>query len=163
MTPANASASILAGAALLCGAHAHATTTWNLASGNSQSLRQVNTNHLANSAWAERQFAELLDLRDRWHEFDADPLQLKTITQLRALLSTAGNNGDHVGHIVPGADGSLQAEWHLDNVIVGALVEDDGTYSAWARFIDNGSQVEEFGLNSVDFLRSLAVAFRLDV
>ena len=163
MSPSTASASFLV-SALLMGADAHAATGPLVAPNPPVPLFGKMRSEISQcSPWAERQFADLLNARESWHNYDADPIQLKTITQLKALMFSARSSGEHSGHIVPGADGSLQAEWHLDEMSVGALVEDDGSYSAWARFDDNGSQVEEYGFNSIDFLRSLAVAYRLDV
>lgn len=115
------------------------------------------------SPWIEQELAQLRKLQDRWHEFNADPIQSKTVAQLKAILSASSNIGTHAGHIVPGADGSLQAEWHLAEAIIGALVEDSGAYSVWVQFLDNGAQSEEFGIQAIDFLKSLATTFRLNV
>ena len=168
MVPQQASASILgaalSGAAIFGGIPDQAMSS----SVTMPALRVENfgyhsIRHVVSPEWAERQFMELAKLNGQWDQFDIDPIQSKTVSQLRALLAAARNSGEHSGHIIPGADGSLQAEWHLDDAIVGALVEDDGDFSSWVRFVDDGAQSEAFGLNAIDFLRSLAVTFRLNV
>ena len=113
--------------------------------------------------WVDHQIARLQALQLEWSKFDADPLQLKTISQLRTLLANSHRSSGVVGHLVPGADGSLQAEWHLKNASIGLLVEDDGTYSSWIRFHDSGQQVEEFGAAALSFFQTLANQYRLNV
>lgn len=94
---------------------------------------------------------------------EADPLQPKTLRQLGTLLASAPHRGVGTsGIIVPAADGSVQAEWHLENATIGLLVEDDGRQSTWIRF-DNGQHVEEFGLAAVQFFHSLVIQNRLNV
>jgi hypothetical protein len=94
---------------------------------------------------------------------DADPLQPKTVRQLVSLLASAPHRGTGAsGIIVPAADGSIQAEWHLEEATIGLLVEDDGRQSTWIRF-DNGQHVEEFGLAAVQFFHSLVIQNRLNV
>jgi hypothetical protein len=113
--------------------------------------------------WIDRQIAQLQALQSEWSKFDADPLQLKTISQLRALLSNSRRSDGVVGHLVPGADGSLQAEWHLKSATVGLLVEDDGTYSSWVRFHDSEQHVEEYGPSALSFFQTLVNQYRLNV
>jgi hypothetical protein len=113
--------------------------------------------------WVDRQIAQLKVLQREWTKFDADPLQVKTISQLRALLANAHRSNGVVGHLVPGADGSLQAEWHLKNESIGLLVEDDGTYSSWVRFHGTNRQAEKFGGEALPFFQALANQYRLNV
>ena len=116
-----------------------------------------------NSQWREKEISSVMRIRETWASFAADPLKLSTISQMRALLTSLQHRSDHVGHLIPGADGSLQAEWHRPDVSVGLLVESDGTFSAWARFEDDGAQVEEFGTDAIALFQSLAAAYRLNV
>lgn len=113
--------------------------------------------------WVHRQIAQLHSLQAEWSAFDADPLQTKTISQLRALLAVSHRPTGLIGQIVPGADGSLQAEWHLKNIAIGLLVEDDGTYSSWIRFHDTDKDIERQGSEALPFFQTLANQYRLNV
>ncbi|MEY2928144.1 MAG: hypothetical protein RL367_2621 [Pseudomonadota bacterium] len=113
--------------------------------------------------WVDRQLTQLRSFQHEWETFNADPLQLKTMSQLRALLANSHRPDGLAGHLVPGADGSLQAEWHLKDASIGLLVEDDGSYSCWVRFNDTGQQFEEYGAAALPFFQALANQYRLNV
>ena len=160
MANAISSVTFMGAAALMSSIPAHGATPLSAEQAQATAFARP---HQTSGRWVDSQIENLIALRDEWHKFDADPLQMKTISQLKALLGAVHSNGSHTGYIVPGADGSLQAEWHLESLTIGLLVEDNGVYSSWARFNDDGSQVEEVGAKSLDFLCCLAVAYRLDV
>ena len=113
--------------------------------------------------WVDAQFARIEELQAHWNQYDADPLQAKTIAQLRSLLIEAHSGSGIAGQIVPGADGSIQAEWHLDTASIGLLVEDDGTYSSWVRFNNTGNQIEEHGIAGLNLFKALVSQYRLNV
>lgn len=113
--------------------------------------------------WIEAQIAHINEMQANWNSYDADPLQAKTIAQLRSLLSDSLQGSSIPGQLVPGADGSIQAEWHLAQASIGLLVEDNGTYSSWIRFNDTGKQIEEFGIAASNLFKALVSQYRLNV
>lgn len=113
--------------------------------------------------WVDAQIACINELQANWDSYDADPLQVKTVSQLRSLLSESFQASGVPGQLVPGADGSIQAEWHLAQASIGLLVEDDGTYSSWIRFNDTEKQIEEFGAAGLDLFKALVSQYRLNV
>lgn len=118
---------------------------------------------IGTSSWVDQRLDELAPTLAHWGLGDADPVQIKTVNQLRNLLALAAHSGEFQGFIVPGNDGSLQAEWHLNDVSVGLLVEDSGQCSCWIMSRETEAHFEEFGSTSITILKSAAVSYRLNV
>ena len=93
-------------------------------------------------------------LTANWDGYGAAPIPLHVIQQLKAVLSESLPKTAKMGSIVPGADGSLQAEWHLHGISVGFIVEEDKSVSTWVRVGDNDYEV--CGVEAIGLLSGLA-------
>lgn len=77
------------------------------------------------------QFTGISQLESNWDGYDADPIPDNIQKKLMSALEKASLSDISGGNTIPGADGSLQAEWHLDTISVGLIVEPDGSLAAW--------------------------------
>lgn len=105
--------------------------------------------------WIEVAMRSIRSLGADWDGYGADPIAEQTIRQLAWLLRHDVPDRAEVGSIVPGGDGSLQAEWHLDSVELGLIVEPGGSVFAWVR-PRAGPEIERSGLEARELFWSVA-------
>jgi hypothetical protein len=108
-------------------------------------------------SWIDAQAGRVANLGDNWDGYGADPVSLGTLGILTNFLREVLPAGAPEGSLVPGADGSIQAEWHLLSGSFGLLVEHDRNISAWMRQTGSGLDVEHSGLAALELLRSAAL------
>ncbi|HEX2764008.1 MAG TPA: hypothetical protein VHM92_09255 [Allosphingosinicella sp.] len=106
--------------------------------------------------WMRRALEAVEALDHDWDGYGADPISSSVIAQMRNVLENLLPTYAAVGSIVPGADGSLQAEWHLDDVELGLVVERDGDLSSWVRRPHGDLEIERSGIDGWDLFRSVA-------
>ena len=109
-------------------------------------------------AWVETQLRKLEALPINWDGYGADPIHPGVLRLMGASLEQMLPITALPGNVVPGADGSLQAEWHLERASFGLLVESDGTLSCWVRPI-NTPEIERFGLAARDLFQSAVLTY----
>jgi len=108
------------------------------------------------SAWFERQAAAIKTLPQNWDQYGADPIARAVVDRVVAILKSYLPSNARPGSIVPGADGSVQAEWHLQQLSMGLLAEEDGTISCWVRAHAAADETERFGLEAIDLFATVA-------
>lgn len=110
----------------------------------------------AAQSWVDAHAAAIRALTPNWDGYGADPIKPSTLDQILQYLKLALPEGGKVGALVPGADGSVQAEWHLKALSIGLLVEEGGAVSCWVRQAGSSDEVEATGLQAVELFRSIA-------
>ena len=111
------------------------------------------------SDWISLSQRQLASLGPDWDGYGADPIDSTTIKTMVQLLRQLLPYDARPGAIVPGADGSLQAEWHLRDVEFGLVVDPDGV-SAWEQ-PRGGAEVERHGVAAHELFHGAArAAFR---
>jgi hypothetical protein len=105
-------------------------------------------------SWHRAQLNQIAELGENWDGYGAEPIEPKTIRRMGSLLDQFLPSHIRAGNIVPGADGSLQAEWHLVINSFGLLVGDDGVVSAWLRHRETGAEVERWGFEAFSLFQS---------
>ena len=106
--------------------------------------------------WHASQLSSIAKLDHNWDGYDADPVSAEIINLMRLELTDNRLNVFGVGHVVPGADGSLQAEWDDDDLSFGLLIEADGTFVFWQQ-PSNGPEIARSGLAGRDLMMALAL------
>lgn len=112
----------------------------------------------ATSGWIASAMDHIRSLQADWDGYGADPISAMVISQMQGLLADYLPKDSAVGSIVPGADGSLQAEWHFEAVAIGFLVEANSRISCWIRHHGH-EEVERFGLDAGELLRGAALTY----
>jgi hypothetical protein len=105
-------------------------------------------------SWHRSQLNRIAALGDNWDGYGAPAIEPKTTRRMHALLDQLLPSHVRAGNIVPGADGSLQAEWHFVTNSFGFLLGDDGAVSAWIRHRATGAEVEKSGVEAYDLFIS---------
>lgn len=100
--------------------------------------------------------AHVRSLAWNWDGYGADPISQGTIARMSEVLDEWLPENVVAGSIVPGADGSLQAEWHLQHIEMGVVVEADDTVSAWLRSPGSDHETEAHGMEARDLIWSVA-------
>lgn len=78
------------------------------------------------SSWIGRSLDQVRHLPPNWDGYGADPLNWLVIRKLGEVLSVINPaEGFWPANIVPGADGSVQAEWHLPDFSTELCIEAD--------------------------------------
>jgi len=111
---------------------------------------------LAKLPWLRGKIEAIRHLQANWDGFGAEPIDPVVAQTIEQLLVALLPMGAREGAIVPGADGSLQAEWHLPTLSVGLLVNDDLAVSCWALAAGSDVEVEKFGTSAREMFRSIA-------
>lgn len=106
--------------------------------------------------WLTRQATTLRSLGPNWDGFGAEPINHEQIARLVSLIKDRIPSQSQPGSLVPGADGSLQVEWHTAAASLGMLIEDDGIISTWLKPVDADTEVERFGLDALELLVAAA-------
>lgn len=106
--------------------------------------------------WIARSIAAVRALGSDWDGYGADPIAPQTIATMEFLLSSLLPDRAVSGSIVPGADGSLQAEWHLEEVELGLIVEANGEVSTWVRPVGGDHETEAHGIAARNLFWSVA-------
>ena len=104
--------------------------------------------------WIRFAMLSIRSLRTNWDGYGAAPISEGTIEQLEKILRHDLPEQMQPGSIVPGADGSLQAEWHLETTEMGIVVESDGSISSWVK-ARGGPEVERVGLQARELFWSV--------
>jgi hypothetical protein len=107
-------------------------------------------------AWIERDAIRLRALSANWDGLDAEPIDDRQIALITKLLTDALPDNAKRGTLVPAADGSIQAEWHLIGLSFGLVVEEGQPVMAWVRSA-GGLEVEQTGFEAIELLRSAAL------
>lgn len=105
--------------------------------------------HIKSRRWFDVQLEQIRGLGLNWDGYGAEPIAEHVVSRLNSLLSGNAPQVTQSGSIVPGADGSLQAEWHIDRSSFGLLVEDSGQISCWLRR-PGQPEIEAFGLEAIE-------------
>lgn len=105
------------------------------------------------TAWVDARLSKLASLQADWDGYGADPVDRDQLNILGALLKAHLPAGAPRGAIVPGADGSVQAEWHLAGSSFGLLVEEGRRVSSWVRPRNGGVETEVIGLEAPSLLQ----------
>ena len=105
-------------------------------------------------AWYEAAASGLKVLGRNWDGYDAPAVSPLVVEQLVAVLRQSLPSEGRVGSLVPGADGSVQAEWHLRNVSLGFVVDEDASMSAWVR--TPAHEYERHGVAAIGLLTEMA-------
>lgn len=111
----------------------------------------------ADLPWVDAQLKMLEQLPANWDGYGADKIEVVRLNQIGAILDTNLPYRAPAGSIVPGADGSLQAEWHTHSGSFGIVLDDFGRVSAWRHPVGE-SEIEASGLAAIDLLRYAAMA-----
>jgi hypothetical protein len=106
--------------------------------------------------WIARGVAAVGALETDWDGYGADPIAPQTLATMEFLLSTLLPDRAASGSIVPGADGSLQAEWHLEEIELGLVVEANGDVSTWVRPVGGDHETEAHGIAARNLFWSVA-------
>ncbi|PZU71069.1 hypothetical protein [Sphingobium sp.] len=107
-------------------------------------------------SWLDQQARKVRSLQHDWDGYGADPIDANVLEFVLGILRNALPRDSVPGNLVPGADGSVQAEWHLRNVSLGLLVEEDKTVSAWSYNPTMAVETEKFGMEAISYFMSLA-------
>ena len=110
-------------------------------------------------SWHASQLQNISELKHNWDGYNADPIGRDVLDQMRFELADERLSAFGVGHVVPGADGSLQAEWDHHDRSFGLLVEVDGTFVFWLQLPDQ-PEVARSGLAGRDLMLTLALNLR---
>ncbi len=112
---------------------------------------------LTEIVWLDAQLTALAALPNDWDGYGAAQIEIMRLNQIGAILSQHLPVRMSAGSIVPGADGSIQGEWHTLTGSFGLIVDDFGRVSAWMR-PTGGDETEAEGLNATNLLRYAALA-----
>jgi hypothetical protein len=104
--------------------------------------------------WVNAGARQVYLLRDNWDGYGASAVSVDRLNMLTQYLDKIVPETAPVGSIVPGADGSIQAEWHLRSGSFGLLLEEGADVSAWMRPADSPREIERTGLAALDLLRA---------
>lgn len=99
-------------------------------------------------------FAALRALPDGWdgpHSVAADPNVLSHAARI-LILALEGSAPTISPRLVPVADGSIQAEWHVPNGDFEVYFETDGSVAAWQRLRIDGTELEAEGGAAIQML-----------
>ena len=107
-------------------------------------------------SWVDAQIERLSVLPANWDGYGAEPVRVDRLNTLATLLERHLPSNLEGGSIVPGADGSVQAEWHLRRSSFGLLIDDDGTQSVWVKR-GNEPEVERYGIEAPELLKWAAL------
>ncbi len=103
-------------------------------------------------AWIDSQVKRISKLKRNWDGYDAPAITLGQLNLLTSVLSSILPAGAPSGSIVPGADGSLQAEWHLRHASYGLVVEEGQPISVWYH-PRGGAEIERTGIAAMSLLQ----------
>lgn len=95
------------------------------------------------SSWIGRALDHVRHLPPNWDGYGADALNWLVIRKLGEVLSVVNPaEGFRPANIVPGADGSIQAEWHLPDFSTELCIEADLSVSLTRVNRQNGEMTE---------------------
>ena len=104
--------------------------------------------------WVNAGARQLCLLSDDWDGYGASAVSIDRLNMLTRYLDSIVPETAPAGSIVPGADGSIQAEWHLRSGSFGLLLEEGADVSAWMRPAGSDREIERTGLAALDLLRA---------
>lgn len=103
------------------------------------------------SGWIGERLAQVRQLRDNWDGYGAPPIAWPVVRKMSECLSRFDPVGIYKpASLVPGADGSLQAEWHLRDFSIEFRVDPDETVSLVWSDRDTGATEEWFGQEAIE-------------
>lgn len=108
----------------------------------------------AKQKWIVDGFAAVEILEADWDGYGSPPIGGRVINQMRSLLDRVLPPDGSPGHIVPGSDGSLQAEWHVHEGSFGLIVDEEGIPNAWLRVA--GVERERSGIEAIEMVSTIA-------
>lgn len=105
----------------------------------------------------KRQLATLEDLPDGWDGYGARRLLKSTLNQMSDALNQALAGVDcPPPDLIPGGDGSIQAEWHLNKIVLFFKLGLDGSRYLYVEDRQQGSEYEYFGGDAFDAFQKWA-------
>lgn len=111
--------------------------------------------------WLNRQAEAVGRLGPNWDGYGAESVDHAQVKRLVALVTDWIPSRSQPGSVVPGADGSLQVEWHTEAASLGMLLEHDGVISAWVKPVSADAEIERFGLDALELLAAAAQTYLL--
>lgn len=150
LTSATSAIVMMASPALISAtAQAENAGTWSVW----QSQSSFTVARACGNAWVDDQLSRIASLPQNWDGYGADPVDHAQLRIMSNLLAATLPQGAPAGSIVPGADGSLQAEWHLAHASFGLLVEEGEAVSTWFKARTDGSEIERTGYEATSLLQ----------
>jgi hypothetical protein len=102
--------------------------------------------HFRLGTWIGAALTGVRHLDKGWDGYGAPKIDWRVIRKMsRALSDLQPAYAYRAGAIVPGADGSLQAEWHLEGVSIEFCIEADLSESLWVKNRATGEVLEAEG------------------
>jgi len=103
------------------------------------------------SGWIGERLAHVRGLRENWDGYGAPPITWQVIRKMSECLSRFDPVGIYKpASLVPGADGSLQAEWHLRDFSIEFRVDPDEAISLTWIDRDTGATEEWIDQDAID-------------
>jgi hypothetical protein len=153
MTPLGGATAMMLMAASLSHADRNSTT----ASPARLELVASNQTRPCGVSWIDSQIQRISKLKRNWDGYDAAPVSLGQLNLLSRLLADSLPSGTTAGSIVPAADGSLQAEWHLRHASFGLVLEEGAPISVWYQPRHGGPEIERTGVKAIGLLQYAAL------
>lgn len=104
--------------------------------------------------WVDREMRKLAQLPANWDGYGANVIPRSRLRQVADLLKEHFRHGLPEGSLVPGADGSVQMEWHLQKMSFGFLVDEDGSFYAWHKDRETRALVDADASGAVTLLEA---------
>ncbi|WIW88937.1 hypothetical protein K3M67_02865 [Sphingobium sp. V4] len=106
--------------------------------------------------WIEQQSLRIKGLSYDWDGYGAEPIDDEVVDRITGLLGQCLPKHSKRGSLVPGADGSVQAEWHLPKISIGLLIDADETISCWVHDNVSDTETEKFGWDAISLFKMIA-------
>jgi len=103
--------------------------------------------------WVEAQLRQLQSLGTDWDCNGASPIAPVLINRMAMILKSSLPDRFPAGSVVPASDGSLQAEWHFNNLSFGLVIEEDSALSVWVR-PDGQREIDRQGIAALDLFKA---------
>lgn len=118
--------------------------------------------HFRFGTWIGSALTTVRHLKTGWDGYGAPKIDWQVIRKMsRALANLQPADAYRVGAIVPAADGSLQAEWHLEQLSVEFCIDADLGESLWVQDRSTGQATETEGAEALADFERLFGALRL--
>lgn len=110
--------------------------------------------HNQTEGWLAKEFAKIGRLEPNWDGYGAEPIPSDVQRRMLSILIDRLPLDSVKGTIVPGADGSLQAEWHLRELSLTFTIEPEQAVFCCLEI--GGSEKCEAGTEALELLRNVA-------
>lgn len=117
--------------------------------------------HFRFGTWIGEQLTAVRHLPHGWDGYGAPKIEWPVVRRMsRALANVQPATAYRKGAIVPGADGSLQIEWHLEQISLEFCIEHDLTETLWMKDRHTGDVTELEGQEAVEAFEAAMGALR---